>query len=247
MKLSSSLVAVRKITSTVPRSNFADDELEQAAQLILEVEGVINPIVLRRTSLESYEVVDGHLEYYAAARAREIDLRKGEMIGAFIIEPENEELIKKQVKLLRKQKPPAGAGNADSGSDGIEAYPTNTESRFTSIDSRLTNMESRFENRLNELKAEQRSEIQNMNNRLKELESRIPKPIEPLEALNTLSLSDLTSKLRRAGINIKTIEKIVSERDQEKFKSYGNVVARVEGVGDKTMVKIIDSFSEGFS
>lgn len=245
MKLSTSLVAVRKIISIVPRSIFADDELEQTARLILEVEGVINPIILRRTSLESYEVVDGHFEYYAAARAREIDLRRGEMIGAFIIDSENEDFIIEQVKLLRKQKP-ANSGNADSISNSIEASLTNMETRFTSIDSRLTNSETRFENRLSELKAEQRREIQNMDNRLKELESRIPKPIEPLDALNNLSLSDLTSKLSRV-VNSKIIQKIVSERDQEKFKSFGNVVERVKGLGDKTMVKIIDRFSEGFS
>lgn len=245
MKLSTSLVAVRKITSTVPRSIFADDELEEAARLILEVEGVINPLILCRTSLESYEVVDGHFEYYAAARAREIDLRKGEMIGAFIIESENEDFILDQVKLLRKQKP-ANSGSADSGSNSIEASLTNMETRFTSIDSRLTNSETRFENRLSELKAEQRREIQNMDNRLKELESRIPKPMEPLDALNNLSLSDLTSKLSRV-VNSKIIQKIVSERDQEKFKSFGKVVERVEGLGDKTMVKIIDRFYEGSS
>lgn len=247
MKLSTSLVAVRKITSTVPRSSFADDELEQSARLILEAEGVINPIVLRRTSLESYEVVDGDFEYYASARAREIDPRKGEMIGAFIVEPENEEIIKEQVKLLRRQKPPADLGHADSSSDGIEARLTNMESRFTSADSRLTSMESRFENRMSELKAELRREIQNMDGRMKEIESRIPKPMEPLEALNTLSLSELTSKLSRAGVNSKIIQKIVSERDQDKFKSFGNVVERVKGLGDKTMVKIIDRFSEGYS
>lgn len=103
MKLSTSLVAVRKITSNVERSSFADDELERAAQLILAVEGIINPIILHKTSLESYEVVDGHFEYHAAARAREIDLRRGEMIGAFVIKPENEEFIKEQVKVLRER------------------------------------------------------------------------------------------------------------------------------------------------
>lgn len=103
MKLSTSLVAVKKINSTVERSKFSDDELERAAELILEAEGIINPLILRRTSLESYEVVDGDFEYYAAAKAREKDPRKGEMIGAFIIEPENEEVLKEQVEVLRKQ------------------------------------------------------------------------------------------------------------------------------------------------
>jgi ParB family chromosome partitioning protein len=101
MKLSTALVAVKKINSAVPRSNFSESELERAAQLILKAEGIINPLVIRRTSLESYEVVGGDFEYHVAARAREIDPRKGEMIGAFIIEPENEEVLLEQIKALR--------------------------------------------------------------------------------------------------------------------------------------------------
>jgi ParB family chromosome partitioning protein len=109
----------------------------------------------------------------------------------------------------------------------------------------MTNLESRFENRTIELQREFRLEVKNINDRLKEIENRIPKPMEPLEALNTLSISDLTSKLRRVGINIKIIEKIISERENGKFKSFSNVVDRIKGLGDKTMLKIIDSFAEG--
>ncbi|ODG96471.1 hypothetical protein A4S05_18240 [Nostoc sp. KVJ20] len=244
MKLSTSLVAVKKITSSKPRSTFADDELEQAAQLILESEGVVNPIVVRRTSLQSFEVVDGDFEYYAAARAKEIDIRKGEMIGVFIIESENEEALTKQVELFRKSKAFIN-NNVSASSDGIESRLINMESRSSNTESRVTNLESRFENRTIELQTEFRLEIKNINDRLKEIENRIPKPMEPLEALNTLSFSELTSKLRRVGINIKIIEKIISERDNGKFKSFSNVVDRIKGLGDKTMLKIIDSFAEG--
>ncbi|MBD2742044.1 hypothetical protein [Coleofasciculus sp. FACHB-1120] len=103
MKLSTSLVGVKKINSNVPRSEFSEDELNQTAELILKAEGIINPPVIRRTSLESYEVVNGHFEYYAAVKAREIDPRKGEMIGAFIIESENEGVLMDQVKVLRNR------------------------------------------------------------------------------------------------------------------------------------------------
>ncbi len=101
MKLSTSLVAVKKINSTVPRSSFSDAELNRAAELILKAEGIINPLVLYKTSMESYEVVNGHFEYYAATKAREIEPRQGEMIGAFIIEPEKEEVLKEQIEVLR--------------------------------------------------------------------------------------------------------------------------------------------------
>ncbi len=119
MKLSTALVAVKKINSTVPRSNFSESELNRAAQLILKAEGIINPLVIRRTSLESYEVVDGDFEYHVAARAREIDPRKGEMIGAFIIDSENEEVLLEQIKALRMRESDSRRGEAS----GIEAQP----------------------------------------------------------------------------------------------------------------------------
>lgn len=101
-KLLPSLVAVKKITSSVPRESFSELELEQLAKLSLEASGLINPIVLRRTSMQSYEVVDGHFEYYAAVKAKEREPMKGEMIPAFLLEPENEEVLLEQVKVLRQ-------------------------------------------------------------------------------------------------------------------------------------------------
>ncbi len=104
MKLSTSLVAVKKIGSSTSRTDFSEEQLEEVAKLILKAEGVINPIILSRTSLESYEVIDGHFEYYAAVKARELDPRKGEMIGAFILEEEKEEAIREQIKAIRESK-----------------------------------------------------------------------------------------------------------------------------------------------
>jgi ParB family chromosome partitioning protein len=109
MKLSNSFISVKKITSSVSRSKFSEDDLNRAAELVLKAEGIINPLVLRRTSPQSYEVVNGHFEYYAAARAKEIDSKKGEYIGAFIIEPENEEILQQQVEVFRNREP----GNND--------------------------------------------------------------------------------------------------------------------------------------
>ncbi|MCC5615527.1 hypothetical protein LC605_10685 [Nostoc sp. CHAB 5836] len=246
MKLSTSLVAVKKITPSKPRSNFADDDIEQAAQLILESEGVINPIVVRRTSLQSFEVVDGDFEYYAAARAREIDIRKGEMIGVFIIESENEETLTKQVKFFRKSKDPI-ANNVSVSSDGIEP-------RFIKIESRMKDQESRSEKRTNGLEEKLNGQIENIYNQLKELENRLPKelenrlpkPIEPLEALNTWNLTKLTHKLSRINVKSQIIEKIFSEREANgKYLSFSDAVNRIKGLGDKTMLKIIDSFAEG--
>ena len=100
MLLSPEFILVKEITSTVPRSNFSDTEIEKLAQSILAVEGLIRPIVVRPTGIDTYEVVDGDREYHAAVRAREIDGRKGERITAIVIEGPKAEAIQEQVKLL---------------------------------------------------------------------------------------------------------------------------------------------------
>ena len=129
MKLPTSLVAVKKISSSGARSSFPAEEIEKAAHLIIDVEGTINPIILRRTSLESYEVVDGHFEYYAAVRAREISPLKGEMIQAIILETENEKALLEQVVLLRKgSRAKPEISQEDSN---LESWFANLEKVFT--------------------------------------------------------------------------------------------------------------------
>jgi hypothetical protein len=105
MRLSTSFVAVRKIISSTSPADFDSDKIEHLAHQIVKSEGIIRPLVLNRTSLESYEVVEGHFEYHAAVRAREIDLRRAEMIAAYILDPENDDVsesIVEQIKLLKQ-------------------------------------------------------------------------------------------------------------------------------------------------
>ncbi|MDE5069372.1 MAG: hypothetical protein O4861_18025 [Trichodesmium sp. St16_bin4-tuft] len=105
MLLSPEFVLVKEITSNVSRSEFSESDLEQVARLILKAEGTIKPLVVRTIGWESYEVVDGHFEYYAALRAKEINPRDGERIGAFIIEGDKADVLEEQVKMLRNISP----------------------------------------------------------------------------------------------------------------------------------------------
>ena len=230
-KLFPSLVAVKRITSTVPRSNFAEPELEKLARLILDSGGLINPIILRRNGMDAYEIVDGDFEYYAAARAKEIEPLKGETIGAFILEEENEELLLEQLEILRK------TANTENPSVSVVPQPS------SSFEQRLTNIEIRLENRMNELKAEYTREKQVLIERVKDVESRIPKPVPLLEALNTQDKVKLAINLKNAGIASQTMrENIITQRDLEPFTSFEDVVQRIKGLGDKTMIKVIDNW-----
>ncbi|MGB3263648.1 MAG: ParB N-terminal domain-containing protein [Microcoleus sp.] len=232
-KLSPSLVAVKKITSAVPRSKFAEPDLEKLARLILDSGGLINPIIVRRNGMDAYEIVDGDFEFYAAARAKEIEPLKGETIGAFILEDENEELLLEQLEILRK--------TAVIENPSVSNVPQHS----SSFEQRLTNIETRLENRINELKAEYTREKQALIERVKDVESRIPKPVPLLEALNTQDKFKLAINLKNAGIASQTIrENIITQRDLEPFTSFENVVQRIKGLGDKTMIKVIDNWQK---
>jgi len=232
-KLFPSLVAVKRITSAVPRSKFAEADLDKLARLILESGGLINPIIVRRNGMDAYEIVDGDFEYYAAARAKEIEPLKGETIGAFILEEENEELLLQQLEIHRK--------TAIIENQSVSEVPQQS----SSFEQRLTNIETRLENRINELKAEYTREKQALIERVKDVESRIPKPVPLLEALNTQEPSKLAINLKNAGIKVPIIEEILKERDLEQFASFENVLERrIKGLGEKTMIKLIDKWQK---
>ena len=193
-KLSPSLVAVKKITSAVPRSNFTEADLEKLARLILESGGLINPIILRRNGMDAYEIVDGDFEYYAAARAKEIEPLKGETIGAFILEEENEELLLEQLEILRKtaitenlvenpetaflyentsSQPADSIKNPVSLVEVPNLYENETPQESSSLEQRLTNIEAQFASQINELKAEYAREQKFLAQSIQEIENRI--------------------------------------------------------------------------
>lgn len=287
-KLSPSLIAVKRITCTVPRSNFADPDLDKLARLILDCGGLINPIIVRRTSMDAYEIVDGNLEYYAAARAREIDAFKGETIGAFILEPENEALLLEQLEILRKAAISENLGEIETPKEPSiteTSVESETPQISLSLEQRLTNVEARLENQIHELKAEHAREKQVLAERLQEVENLISQqlpllieaqlanrinelksewesakptfvdtvqeveqvtsqPMSLLAALNTQDKIQLAASLKDAGLKPPVIQLILKERDVRPFVSFANVVERIKGLTDKTMIKIIDCWQK---
>ena len=79
---------------------FPKKQIEQLADMILESEGVLNVILLTQTGINSYNVLVGDLEYYAAVRAKEKNPRQGEMINAVIVQPSNQEILLKQAEFF---------------------------------------------------------------------------------------------------------------------------------------------------
>jgi len=99
-KLMLSLVAVKRITSDIPASNFDQFELEVAGELSLAHGGfIIPPVVVRDSS--GYKVVAGHFQFHAAVLARKLNPRAGETIPAIVLETENQTTASAMLKMLK--------------------------------------------------------------------------------------------------------------------------------------------------
>jgi len=241
------MVDVESVTSNVPRSNFQEADLEILADLILESGGILKPLVLKKTGFEQYEVVDGHFEYYSAVRAREKQPSEGDMVSALIISSENEDVALKQIASLK--------GIDSSGKPEVQTPIKTNHSESISKNNDFNLLEKQINDLRSEL-AQERQQRQKLYDTLKLIESQIPKQITPLDAFNSLSLLELTFRLRTAGFTdkkaVKVAESVEKERTNKKFESLKDVLARVKiangkkqikGISGDKMVDIVDSWS----
>lgn len=239
------LVDVKDIVSDFPRSNFDEVELQKIAELIIESGGLIKPLVLKQSGAESYTVIEGHLEYYAAVTAKEKNPRQCETVNAFVISSKIEDLILKQVAAI-------------TGINDINQPPIIAPDKINVDSSRLNNLELRLEKVITDLKSEIAQERKRVDDKFKELsindtkhpdKGEVSQPKNPLKLLNTLTQQDLYSKLKssripRYEVLAKAIVEARNKKQNQEFEDYRDVLSSVKGLGDKGMITIIDEFSK---
>ena len=241
-------VDVKNITCDVPDSNFDNNALDSLANMIIESGGIIRPLILKPTGLETYAVIEGHLEYYAAVRAKEKNPRQCEMVNAFVISPKNEEIISQQISALK--------GIITANQITIEPQKTSTNSNQDLSNQEITSLKQQF-NALKFELAQEQQERQKLYEAITLIETQIAKRITPLESFNTLNLLDLVFRLRTAGFSetksIQVAENLEKERKNKQFESLKDVVERVKiqsgkkqqkGISSEKMVDIVDTWSK---
>jgi hypothetical protein len=165
-------VDITDINPSVARETFSETELENLANLIIEMGGIIRPAILKKADNkkvdERYNIISGDLEYYASVIANK-KVPDIEMINAFVVDKEAENIALMQLLYL----------------DKIIDNP---------LELRMSNLEKRLETQLQAIREEYQKEI-------KRLEEKIPPPPPSsksiLELLNTCD----ANQLKKAGIN----------------------------------------------
>ncbi|MBD2187307.1 hypothetical protein [Pseudanabaena mucicola] len=97
------LDTISRPESVIP--HFPSSQIEHLANLFLAAGDTVSPILLRKISPISFEVLEGHFEYLAALKAQEID-EQFTAIRAYVVPPDLESTILEQYQFLRSHSLP---------------------------------------------------------------------------------------------------------------------------------------------
>lgn len=209
-------VDITDINPSLPRETFSQTELENLANLIIEMGGLIRPAILKKADNkkvdERYNIISGDLEYYASVIANQ-KVPDIEMINAFVVDKEAENIALQQMQLLSPDKK-------------IIDNP---------LELRMSNLEKRLETQLQAIREEYQKEIKRLEEKII-----IPPPPPSKSILELLNSCD-ANQLKKAGIPPASVNDFLKKRSEKPFDSLEDILNRpVSGVKEKRLIKLVD-------
>lgn len=217
-------VDITDINPSLPRETFSETELENLANLIIEMGGIIRPAILKKADNkkvdERYNIISGDLEYYASVIANQ-KVPDIEMINAFVVDKEAESIALQQIQLL-------------SPSPGLITKPEKIDNP---LELRMSNLEKRLETQLQAIREEYQKEIKRLEEKIIILPPPPPASKSILELLNSCD----ANQLKKVGIPPASVNDFLKKRSEKPFDSLEDVLNRpVSGVKEKRLIKLID-------
>ncbi len=216
-------VDITDINPSLPRETFSETELENLANLIIEIGGIIRPAILKKADNkkvdERYNIISGDLEYYASVIANQ-KVPDIEMINAFVVDKEAESIALQQIQLL-------------SPSPGLITKPEKIDNP---LELRMSNLEKRLETQLQAIREEYQKEIKRLEEKII-----ISPPSPPSKSILELLNSCDANQLKKVGIPPASVNDFLKKRSEKPFGSLEDVLNRpVSGVKEKRLIKLID-------
>lgn len=247
MSFKTSLVDIDKINSKIKRSTFSEVELEKLAQSILQLNGIVKPLVLKEISPDKYEIVEGDFQFYGALKAWEID-DDFEMIRAFIVNEKENDLVTEQLKLL---------GDSSISDNNYKSEDNLTVQKDHNLEIRIDNLENRLDRFQQTSEANLQDKVKQLESKISQITEQLPIKLDVLTAFNELPLEKLYSPIQSAGISDTEVSKILDfigkERKKKPFNCLDEIPDRskvnrgkgkVRLITEKKLIKIIDTWSK---
>jgi len=222
-------VDITDINPSLPRETFSETELENLANLIIEMGGIIRPAILKKADNkkvdERYNIISGDLEYYASVIANQ-KVPDIEMINAFVVDKEAENIALQQIQLL-------------SPSPGLITTPEKTDNP---LELRVNNLEKRLETHLQAIREEYQKEIKRLEEKIiiSPPPSASPPPSPPSKSILELLNSCDANQLKKAGIPPASVNEFLKKRSEKPFDSVEDIQRGVTGIGQVRLAKLVD-------
>ena len=212
-------------------------EIETLAHAIVELRGLLKIPVVRELGIDAYELVSGHLEYYAFLKAREIDDQLPDRLTVFILKPSNEKAILRQLE-------------ASQAIQQATTSPSNPAQSDSTLALKVSNLESRLDQNAKQTSAELaqfKAEV------LAAIDTKLPQPLPPLEAFNRIQDPIVQVQVlgKLAFLGKKKAEKIVDQlrvyqtNHNVEFRQFGEVIQALEKgtLSAAKMLEVIDQWN----
>jgi hypothetical protein len=224
----------------VPQVPTEDANLIEAlANSIVELGGLLRPPVLRILGIDEYEVISGHMEFYAYLQARQFDHTLPDRLTALIVDKKHEAAVQKQLLTTTSTVP---------------VQPTVTDgSALVAISNIDAKLERLFANQYQSINALQ-------DTLLTKLEQSLPQPLPILIAFDRVTEPAIALQISKhlAFLGDAKVKKILNllqaaKKSGKDLSSIANVQAaltenrngkQTKVIGDKKMLEILDRWHQ---
>lgn len=224
-------VDITSISSNVPESSYTEDSINGLAEDIIHLGTLVTPILLVEESIDSYKVVDRHLEFYASLKAYEQNPEEFDTVNAFILdELVNTDIVKQHIEHRNSQK------KVDTKNTVNVPVATTEHPQDLSI-SALKDM---FLTELSQHKRQLERIEQSLSNKGSSTTESVSQTLQLIDFINTSTTTDLEERLRTYKVKKNVIASILRMREQNHFINYEDFISRTKGLGDRGVIAMLD-------
>ncbi|NJL82155.1 MAG: hypothetical protein HC890_02785 [Chloroflexaceae bacterium] len=201
-------VEIDSIIPSEDRSNYSENDLELLAEEIMKCDSLLKPLILKKISFDSYQVIEGHLEYFSALKAFEKDERKYTEVNAFVLEDSDEQNATNQLQIIELLK--------DKRTDTEKKSVEEEEAEETA----KKRLEAVFDRKFDELSRTLSSKIE----RLNVTANQVTPNVTPNDGINEITynlleeIKKLNEKITTKSFKFLLQEEVTLKSSEEKTK-----------------------------
>lgn len=192
MSLNFYLLDIDSVESNHHRSDYDDNILMDIAKSLIANDDLIKPILVRQVSPIRYQVIEGHREYFAAVKAREISPDFDE-IRAVVVPKDLQDSVLEQYSLLY---PDQGAHLTKNDLKEVEQrLRQDFQVKFDLLNNLLSSQQNQIQNFLTNDLVNKLQDLQHINIKISFKNPKVDKRLS-ISEINTLDLEALKARMQ---------------------------------------------------